>query len=131
MYIRRYFSKIILIENKYLIIVFYRNKFFGRIYTPGPLANFLHALFQCQGLGELVDPDLQCTKCAGKRVSRGKTVLEVGVERGMADGHRIVFDHEGDQASGVESGDIVVVLHEQKHDTFQRKFSDLITVVKV
>merc|ERR1719295_800135 len=98
---------------------------------PGMLQQIQASCDKCQGLGELVDPDLQCTKCAGKRVSRGKTVLEVGVERGMADGHRIVFDHEGDQASGVESGDIVVVLHEQKHDTFQRKASDLITVVKV
>merc|ERR1719295_2477704 len=69
---------------------------------PGMLQQIQASCDKCQGLGELVDPDLQCTKCAGKRVSRGNTVLEVGVERGMADGHRIVFDHEGDQASGVE-----------------------------
>ena len=78
-----------------------------------------------------MDPDLQCSKCAGKRVSRCKTVLEVMVEKGMLDGQKIVLDHEGDQASGVESGDVVVVLHEQKHDIFQRSCSDLIVVVKV
>ena len=68
-----------------------------------------------------MDPDLRCSKCGGKRVSRCKTVLEVKVERGMVDGQKIVLDHEGDQASGSESGDVVVVLHEQKHDIFQRK----------
>ena len=88
-------------------------------------------LLQCQGLGELVDPDLRCSKCKGKRVIRGKTILEVEVERGMIDGQKIVFDHEGDQASGIESGDVVVVLHEQKHDTFERGLLDLTTVVKV
>ena len=64
-------------------------------------------------------------------MSRCKTVLEVMVEKGMLDGQKIVLDHEGDQASGVESGDVVVVLHEQKHDLFQRSCSDLILVVKV
>ena len=53
------------------------------------------------------------------------------MEKGMLDGQKIVLDHEGDQASGVESGDVVVVLHEQKHDLFQRSCSDLIMVVKV
>ena len=53
------------------------------------------------------------------------------MEKGMLDGQKIVLDHEGDQASGVESGDVVVVLHEQKHDFFQRSCSDLIMVVKV
>jgi len=98
---------------------------------PGMLQQIRASCDKCQGLGELVDPDLQCLKCAGKRVSRDKTVLEVGVERGMVDGQRIVFDHEGDQASGAESGDVVVVLHEQKHDVYQRNFSDLIIVVKL
>ena len=78
-----------------------------------------------------MDPDLRCSNCAGTRVNRCKTVLEVKVERGMVDGQKIVLDHEGDQASGAESGDVVVVLHEQKHDLFQRSCSDLIMVVKV
>ena len=96
--------------------------------SPGQSPMFL---LQCQGLGELVDPDLRCSKCEGKRVMRSKTVIEVEVERGMVDGQKIVFDHEGDQASGIESGDVVVVLHEQKHDIFERNLLDLSTVVKV
>ena len=78
-----------------------------------------------------MDPGLQCLKCAGKRVSKCKAVLEVKVERGMLDGQKIVLGHEGDHASGVESGDVVVVLYEQKHDIFQRIGSDLMVVVKV
>ena len=76
-------------------------------------------------------PDLRCSKCEGNRVVRGKTVVEVEVVKGMVDGQKIVFDHEGDQASGMESGDVVVVLHEHKHDIFARNYLDLTTVVKV
>ena len=62
---------------------------------------------------------------------RGKTVVEVEVKEGMIDGQKIVFTGEGDQASGVESGDVVVVLHEEKHDIFQRRSSDLVVVIEV
>ena len=62
---------------------------------------------------------------------RGKTVVEVEVKEGMIDGQKIVFTGEGDQASGVESGDVVVVLHEEKHDIFQRRSSDLVVVMEV
>ena len=61
---------------------------------------------------------------------RGKTVVEVEVKEGMIDGQKIVFTGEGDQASGLESGD-VVVLHEEKHDIFQRRSSDLVVVIEV
>merc|ERR1719234_551783 len=98
---------------------------------PGMLQQIRTSCEKCQGLGELVDPDLRCSKCEGKRVMRSKSVIEVEVERGMVDGQKIVFDHEGDQASGIESGDVVVVLHEQKHDTFERNLLDLTTVVKI
>ena len=100
---------------------------------PGRFQSSQMLLFplQCQGLGELVDPELRCSKCEGKRVRRGKTVVEVEVKEGMIDGQKIVFTGEGDQASGVESGDVVVVLHEEKHDIFQRRSSDLVVVIEV
>merc|ERR1719193_2618805 len=98
---------------------------------PGMLQQIRASCEKCQGLGELVDPDLRCSKCEGNRVVRGKTVVEVKVVRGMVDDQKIVFDHEGDQASGMESGDVVVVLHEQKHDIFARNYLDLTTVVKI
>jgi len=98
---------------------------------PGMLQQIRASCEKCQGLGELVVPDLRCSKCEGNRVIRGKTIIEVEVERGMVDGQKIVFNHEGDQASGMESGDVVVVLHEQKHDIFERNFLDLSTVVKI
>jgi len=44
---------------------------------------------------------------------------------GMRDGHQIRFSAEGDQEPGIEPGDIIVVLDEQKHPVFKRRGNDL------
>jgi len=44
---------------------------------------------------------------------------------GMKDGQQIRFTAEGDQEPGVEPGDIIVVLDEQKHPVFKRRGNDL------
>jgi len=44
---------------------------------------------------------------------------------GMKDGQQIRFTAEGDQEPGVEPGDIIVVLDEQKHPIFKRRGNDL------
>jgi len=44
---------------------------------------------------------------------------------GMKDGQQIRFTAEGDQEPGIEPGDIIVVLDEQKHPVFKRRGNDL------
>ena len=46
---------------------------------------------------------------------------------GMRDGQQIRFNGEGDQEPGLEAGDIVIVLEEKEHATFQRHGQDLVT----
>lgn len=55
-----------------------------------------------------------------------RQVLEVMVEKGMKNGQRIVFEGKGDVMPGALPGDVVLVLEEKEHDTFQRRGSDLI-----
>lgn len=43
-------------------------------------------------------------------------ILEVHVDKGMKHGQKITFGGEGDQAPGVEPGDIVLVLQEKQHE---------------
>lgn len=50
-----------------------------------------------------------------------KKILEVHIDKGMEDGHRITFSGEGDMEPGLdEAGDIIVVLDEKDHPTFKR-----------
>lgn len=58
-----------------------------------------------------------------------KKILEVHIDKGMEDGHRITFSSEGDVEPGQEeAGDIIVVLDEKEHETFRRvQTDDLLT----
>lgn len=46
-------------------------------------------------------------------------MLEVHIDKGMADGQKITFGGEGDQEPGLEPGDIIIVLDEKEHDVFR------------
>ncbi|XP_058016477.1 dnaJ homolog subfamily A member 1-like isoform X1 [Ahaetulla prasina] len=81
---------------------------------------------QCQGQGEWVRPLDRCLACNGRKVIREKKILNVHLDKGMADRQKITFHQEGDQAPGFEPGDIVIVLDQKPHPVFQRSGSDLI-----
>jgi hypothetical protein len=70
-----------------------------------------------------------CSSCGGKGVTckkkRVKEVLEVPIQKGAPDGHRITFNEKSDEHPGVTPGDVVFVLKEQAHATFKRKGADL------
>jgi DnaJ-class molecular chaperone len=41
----------------------------------------------------------------------------------MANGQKVTFAEEGDQAPGITPGDIIIVIKEKPHPTFKRKVS--------
>ncbi|XP_046408253.1 dnaJ homolog subfamily A member 1 [Ischnura elegans] len=81
---------------------------------------------ECHGQGERINPKDRCKTCNGDKVVRERKILEVHVDKGMADGQKVVFTGEGDQEPGLEPGDIVIVLDEKEHDVFKRSGCDLI-----
>lgn len=80
---------------------------------------------ECQGKGEEILAKDRCKNCEGKKTVKEKKILEVHIDRGMEDGHRITFSGEGDIEPGQEEpGDIIVVLDEIQHETFTRMQKD-------
>ena len=55
-----------------------------------------------------------------------RQVLEVLIERGMKDGQQLRFEGKGDIVPDSQPGDVVIVIKEREHATFQRKGADLI-----
>ncbi len=49
----------------------------------------------------------------------------------MSDGDEIRIEGEGNQESGLESGDVVVVLDEERHETFVHKGNDIFVLFKL
>lgn len=70
-----------------------------------------------------------CPACNGvgsaAKTRTEREVLEVFVEKGSPDGHKITFHGKADEAPGHEAGDVVVIVKQQEHDRFMRKGADL------
>uniref|UniRef100_A0A4W3JMW4 DnaJ homolog subfamily A member 1-like n=1 Tax=Callorhinchus milii TaxID=7868 RepID=A0A4W3JMW4_CALMI len=80
-----------------------------------------------------------CQKCNGEcysaqgRNSRGRprpwTVRDLDPR--MKDGQKITFHGEGDQLPGLEPGDVIIILDQKEHASFQRSENNLITQMEI
>jgi DnaJ homolog subfamily A member 1 len=98
---------------------------------PGMIQQMQSVCRTCRGEKEVIDPLKRCKKCEGMKTIKEKKILEVHVDKGMQDSQTIRFAVEGDQQPGYETGDIVIVLDEKKHDVFERRRQDLVTVIEL
>ncbi|XP_015606140.1 dnaJ homolog subfamily A member 1 [Cephus cinctus] len=93
---------------------------------PGMLQQVQSMCTDCKGQGEIINQRDRCKQCNGKKTIRDRKILEVHVDKGMADGQKIVFSGEGDQEPDLAPGDIVILLDEKPHEVFKRSGNDLI-----
>ncbi|OQR91520.1 hypothetical protein ACHHYP_04605 [Achlya hypogyna] len=99
--------------------------------APGMVQQVQSVCPDCRGQGKIINEADRCSSCKGKKVTKERKVLEVHIEPGMRHGQRITFKGESDQAPGVVPGDIVFIVQEKEHDTFQRKGPNLIMEKKI
>ncbi|KAK9464136.1 uncharacterized protein V1516DRAFT_669645 [Lipomyces oligophaga] len=85
----------------------------------------------CNGEGETIKEKDRCTNCHGKKTVSEKKILEVHIDKGMANGQKITFAGEGDQGPDIEPGDVIFVIDEQPHQRFTRKKDDLYYQAKI
>lgn len=78
---------------------------------------------KCGGKGQTIKS--KCPRCAGKKVDRGEETLNVVIERGMPDGHKIVFEQQSDEAPDTQPGDVAFVLNRIEHPNFRRDGNNL------
>lgn len=79
----------------------------------------------CQGEGEIVREKDRCRKCKGKKTVVERKVLHVDVQKGVPSGYKVDFRGEGDQAPGIQPGDVQFEIEQKPHPRFQRKGDDL------
>eukprot|EP00931_Biecheleriopsis_adriatica_P063829 TRINITY_DN38727_c0_g1_i1.p1 TRINITY_DN38727_c0_g1~~TRINITY_DN38727_c0_g1_i1.p1 ORF type:complete len:420 (+),score=109.94 TRINITY_DN38727_c0_g1_i1:92-1351(+) len=88
------------------------------------------AVVQVIRMGPLIQQVQQkCPACNGTgssaKLKSEREVLQVFVEKGSPDGHKIVIHGKADEAPGCEPGDVVVVVRQQDHPRFLRREADL------
>jgi len=71
----------------------------------------------------------QCGACGGQGKSfstkKEREVLEVHIQKGAPDGHKVVFREMADDHPDADTGDVIFVLKQQEHPVFKRKGADL------
>jgi len=70
-----------------------------------------------------------CDACGGNgksfKTKQEREVLEVHVQKGSPDGHKLLFREMADEHPDADTGDVVFVVKEQPHREFRRKGADL------
>jgi len=70
-----------------------------------------------------------CDSCGGQGTSfktmKDREVLEVHVQKGSPDGHKVPFREMADEQPECDTGDVIFVLDEQEHKEFKRRGADL------
>ncbi|KAH7162756.1 DnaJ domain-containing protein [Dactylonectria estremocensis] len=80
----------------------------------------------CNGEGEIIKEKDRCKQCNGKKTIVDRKVLHVHVDKGVRSGTKVEFRGEGDQAPGVQAGDVVFEIEQKPHPRFTRKEDDLL-----
>lgn len=76
-----------------------------------------------------------CQKCKGEghifKTKKEKEILEVYIDRGAIDGHKVCFRGKADEQPGMEPGDVNFIVNEKPHAVFRREKADLFVSKKV
>lgn len=96
-----------------------------RSIRPGLSQQLQRPCGDCMGQGKMINEKDRCTSCKGKCVLNQTKILEVHIDKGMRENQKIYFRGEGDQQPDVETGDVIIVLQQKKHEVFERSGNDL------
>ena len=80
----------------------------------------------CNGEGEMIKDKDRCKVCKGKKTVVERKVLHVNVDRGVKSGEKITYTGEGDEAPGIQAGDVVFEIEQKPHPRFTRRGDDLL-----
>jgi len=76
-----------------------------------------------------------CGACGGQgksfKTKSDREVLEVHIQKGSPDNHKVVFREMADEHPDADTGDVVFVLKEQAHTEFKRRGADLFIERKI
>jgi len=71
----------------------------------------------------------QCGACGGQGKSfmtkQDREILEVHIQKGSPDSHKVVFREMADEHPDADTGDVVFVIKQQEHAEFKRRGADL------
>jgi DnaJ-related protein SCJ1 len=91
--------------------------------APGFVSQTQRPCDRCEGKGQIMTS--KCPHCKGRKVEMGEESFFVLVEKGMKEGHEIVFEREGDERPDEIPGDITYTVQTVPHRRFTRERNDV------
>lgn len=79
----------------------------------GPMIQQTQAPCRSCRQGKVIPEKSKCKKCSGGGTCKERKVLEVYIEKGVPDGHRIVFRGEADERPDTIPGDVRFIVQQQ------------------
>jgi DnaJ-class molecular chaperone len=77
----------------------------------------------------------QCGQCGGNgksfKTKREREVLDVHIQKGCPDNHKVQFREMADEHPDADPGDVIFVLKQQEHADFKRRGADLFIERKI
>lgn len=67
----------------------------------------------------------KCGKCKGNRLINESKLLEITVEKGVANGDTVLFKKEGEQVPDLARGDLIFTFKQKPHNRFKRVGNNL------
>jgi len=98
-------------------------KIFTQQLGPGFVTQTQRTCDVCGGKGRVAKS--QCPFCKGTKVADGEETIELIIERGMPDGHEIVFEQEADERPDEIPGDLIFKIETVPDKRFIRRGDDL------
>lgn len=96
---------------------------------PGFNVQMQTACDKCGGRGKMAKS--ACPTCSGTKLVMEDKLLEVVLEKGMPNGHEIVFERASEQSPDAVPGDVILVVKEKKHPQYERQGNDLLHTMKI
>mmetsp|Transcript_17829 Transcript_17829/g.39091 ORF Transcript_17829/g.39091 Transcript_17829/m.39091 type:complete len:468 (+) Transcript_17829:21-1424(+) len=85
----------------------------------------------CGGKGYVIPAGKNCQSCKSKGIVKEKKSFEIRVESGALDATEYRFKGQADEAPGHDTGDVVIVVRQKPHKTFQRVKDSLLMSKKI
>ncbi|QSL64835.1 hypothetical protein MERGE_002139 [Pneumocystis wakefieldiae] len=98
---------------------------------PGMIIQQEFECQKCDGTGETIQEKDRCKKCKGIKTVSEKKIYQINIDKGTQDGEKIVFYGEADQEPGMETGDLIIIIKQRKHDRFERSGCNLKSNLKI
>ena len=85
---------------------------------------------QCNGMGQQIK--VRCADCSGQGRVMDEALVQVSIPAGVEEGQYLTLRGEGHRGpNGGTAGDLMVVIHEQKDEFFERRGPDLYCTMEV